>query len=214
MDPSLTHQTIALAGLAQSVHLVQQIAQRGWADDEAMAPVIGSVLMVDAENIEAVYGGLVGLKLGFRTLIQQLSEPRQVDPELARYASTLLFLERELLKRPPMIEVMGAAILEAVQARDDTGTLLDGQVLAAMARGYLATISTLKPKVIVSGEQRFLAEAHHGSGNPAVKLVQLQKQIITATWKLQGRRPTPSCSRNSPCKGSCRGRLGEFSPGR
>ncbi len=183
MDPSLTHQTIALAGLAQSVHLVQQIAQRGWADDEAMAPVIGSVLMVDAENIEAVYGGLVGLKLGFRTLIQQLSEPRQVDPELARYASTLLFLERELLKRPPMIEVMGAAILEAVQARDDTGTLLDGQVLAAMARGYLATISTLKPKVIVSGEQRFLAEAHHADRIRALLLAGIRSALL---WRQAG----------------------------
>ncbi|MFZ4654629.1 MAG: high frequency lysogenization protein HflD [Methylococcaceae bacterium] len=183
MDPSLTHQTIALAGLAQSVHLVQQIAQRGRADDEAMAPVIGSVLMVDAENIEAVYGGLVGLKLGFRTLIQQLSEPRQVDPELARYASTLLFLERELLKRPPMIEVMGAAILEAVQARDDTGTLLDGQVLAAMARGYLATISTLKPKVIVSGEQRFLAEAHHADRIRALLLAGIRSALL---WRQAG----------------------------
>ena len=183
MDPSLTHQTIALAGLAQSVHLVQQIAQRGRADDEAMAPVIGSVLMVDAENIEAVYGGLVGLKLGFSTLIQQLSEPRQVDPELARYASTLLFLERELLKRPPMIEVMGAAILEAVQARDDTGTLLDGQVLAAMARGYLATISTLKPKVIVSGEQRFLAEAHHADRIRALLLAGIRSALL---WRQAG----------------------------
>ncbi len=183
MDPSLTHQTIALAGLAQSVHLVQQIAQRGWADDEAMAPVIGSVLMVDAENIEAVYGGLVGLKLGFSTLIQQLSEPRQVDPELARYASTLLFLERELLKRPPMIEVMGAAILKAVQARDVTGTLLDGQVLAAMARGYLATISTLKPKVIVSGEQRFLAEAHHADRIRALLLAGIRSALL---WRQAG----------------------------
>ncbi len=183
MDPSLTHQTIALAGLAQSVHLVQQIAQRGRADDEAMAPVIGSVLMVDAENIEAVYGGLVGLKLGFRTLIQQLSEPRQVDPELARYASTLLFLERELLKRPPMIEVMGAAILKAVQARDVTGTLLDGQVLAAMARGYLATISTLKPKVIVSGEQRFLAEAHHADRIRALLLAGIRSALL---WRQAG----------------------------
>ena len=183
MDPSLTHQTIALAGLAQSVHLVQQIAQRGWADDEAMAPVIGSVLMVDAENIEAVYGGLVGLKLGFSTLIQQLSEPRHVDPELARYASTLLFLERELLKRPPMIEVMGAAILKAVQARDVTGTLLDGQVLAAMARGYLATISTLKPKVIVSGEQRFLAEAHHADRIRALLLAGIRSALL---WRQAG----------------------------
>ena len=183
MDPSLTHQTIALAGLAQSVHLVQQIAQRGRADDEAMAPGIGSVLMVDAENIEAVYGGLVGLKLGFSTLIQQLSEPRQVDPELARYASTLLFLERELLKRPPMIEVMGAAILKAVQARDVTGTLLDGQVLAAMARGYLATISTLKPKVIVSGEQRFLAEAHHADRIRALLLAGIRSALL---WRQAG----------------------------
>ncbi len=35
------------------------------------------------------------------------------------------------------------------------------------------------------------SQGEQGSGNPAVKLVQLQKQIITATWKLQGRRPTP-----------------------
>lgn len=183
MEPSLTHQTIALAGLAQSVHLVQQIAKRGRADEEAMAPVIESVLMVDADNIEAVYGGLKGLKLGFRTLIQQLSEPRQVDPELARYASTLLFLERELLQQPAMIEAIGMAIQEAVQARDETGALLDSQVLAALARGYLATISTLKPKVIVSGEQRFLAEAHHSDRIRALLLAGIRSALL---WRQAG----------------------------
>ncbi len=183
MEPSLTHQTIALAGLAQSVHLVQQIAKRGRADEEAMAPVIESVLMVDADNIEAVYGGLKGLKLGFRTLIQQLSEPRQVDPELARYASTLLFLERELLQQPAMIEAIGTAIQEAVKARDETGALLDSQVLAALARGYLATISTLKPKVIVSGEQRFLAEAHHADRIRALLLAGIRSALL---WRQAG----------------------------
>jgi high frequency lysogenization protein len=183
MEPSLTHQTIALAGLAQSVHLVQQIAKRGRADEQAMAPVIESVLMVDADNIEAVYGGLKGLKLGFRTLIQQLSEPRQVDPELARYASTLLFLERELLQQPAMIEAIGMAIQEAVQARDETGALLDSQVLAALARGYLATISTLKPKVIVSGEQRFLAEAHHADRIRALLLAGIRSALL---WRQAG----------------------------
>jgi high frequency lysogenization protein len=183
MEPSLTHQTIALAGLAQSVHLVQQIAKRGRADEEAMAPIIESVLMVDADNIEAVYGGLTGLRLGFRTLIQQLSAPRQVDPELARYASTLLFLERELLQQPAMIEAIGTAIQEAVQARDETGALLDSQVLAALARGYLATISTLKPKVIVSGEQRFLAEAHHADRIRALLLAGIRSALL---WRQAG----------------------------
>ncbi len=35
------------------------------------------------------------------------------------------------------------------------------------------------------------SQGEQESGNPAVKLAQLQKQIITATWRLQGRKPAP-----------------------
>jgi len=48
-----------------------------------------------------------------------------------------------------------------------------------------------------SSEQPGEQQGQPGGGNPTAKLAQLQKQIITATWKLQSRRPAKT-STNTP----------------
>jgi hypothetical protein len=95
-----TNQVIALAGLTQCVHAVQQIAKRGSADESEMRPCIASVLKIDAEDVLDVYGGLENLYTGLKRLEKQVGNPDQVDPILARYVATLLFLERKLMRSP------------------------------------------------------------------------------------------------------------------
>ena len=183
MEKNLTNQTIALAGLAQAVTLVQQIAKRGHADQEAMEVLIVSTLKIDADDILDVYGGLAGLKTGLRQLERQLTEPRQVDPELARYASTLMYLEQSVMKQPAMTEAIGVAVKRAQANAEKAGHVLDDDVLAALAYGYQQTLSQLKPRVIVSGEQRHLSDQQNGDRIRALLLAGVRSALL---WRQAG----------------------------
>lgn len=121
MIKTFTNQAIALAGLSQAVYLVQEIAKRGYADREAMATVIGSVLKIDADDVVDVYGGLEHLRTGLQQLERQLAGPDRADTEQARYASTLIFLERRLMKQPTMVEAIGSAVREAAAVAEQAG---------------------------------------------------------------------------------------------
>jgi high frequency lysogenization protein len=183
MEKTLTHQAIALAGLSQSVYLVQQIAKRGNADRLDLEVSIGSTLKVDADDIYDVFGGLAGLKTGLEQLARQLAEPWRVDPELARYASTLIFLEREVMKRAEMVQAIGQALNRAEAARARTGQILDDEVIQALAQGYQQTLSQLKPRVIVSGEQRYLSAAHNADRIRALLLAGVRSALL---WRQAG----------------------------
>lgn len=189
MDKTLTNQTIALAGVAQAIYLVQRIARHGMADHEDMAICIASTLKIDADDILDVYGGLAGLGTGLKQLDKQLSEPRSIDPELARYASTLMVLEQRLQKTPSMGEAIGVAVNRANTCAEKAGSLIDDEVFEALAYGYQHTLSLLKPRVVVSGEQRFLADARNADRIRALLLagirsVVLWRQAGGVRWKL------------------------------
>lgn len=183
MEKTLTHQAIALAGLSQAVLLVQQIARRGTADLDAMKTSIGSTLKIDADDILDVYGGLAGLETGLRQMERQLAEPRQVDPELARYASTLIFLEGQVMKRPEMVDAIGVAVQRAQAAAERSGDILDDGVFEALAYGYQQTLSQLKPRVMVSGEQRYLSEQRNSDRIRALLLAGVRSALL---WRQAG----------------------------
>ncbi len=183
MEKNLTHQAIALAGLSQAVMLVQQIARRGSADLDAMKTSIGSTLKIDADDILDVYGGLAGLETGLRQMERQLAEPRQVDPELARYASTLIFLEGQVMKRPEMVDAIGVAVQRAQAAAERSGDILDDGVFEALAYGYQQTLSQLKPRVMVSGEQRYLSEQRNSDRIRALLLAGVRSALL---WRQAG----------------------------
>ena len=183
MEKNLTHQAIALAGLSQAVMLVQQIARRGSADLDAMKTSIGSTLKIDADDILDVYGGLAGLETGLRQMERQLAEPRQVDPELARYASTLIFLEGQVMNRPEMVDAIGVAVKRAQAAAERSGDILDDGVFEALAYGYQQTLSQLKPRVMVSGEQRYLSEQRNSDRIRALLLAGVRSALL---WRQAG----------------------------
>ena len=72
MNKTLTNQVIALSGLAQTVYLIQQVARKGAADQDAVRVLISSVLKIDADDVLDVYGGISGLREGLKQLVRQL----------------------------------------------------------------------------------------------------------------------------------------------
>lgn len=188
MIKTLTNQVIALAGLTQSMCLVQQIAKRGSADESDMRTCIASVLKIDAEGVLDVYGGLENLQTGLKQLEKQVGNPDQVDPILARYVATLLFLERKLMRSPQKMATITSGLRSVAEIVPDFG-LLHADVLARIADLYQQTISQIKPRVIVVGEEQHLRQAANANRIRALLLagirsVVLWRQCGGSRWRL------------------------------
>jgi len=193
MTNTLRNQVIALAGLSQAVYLVQHIAKRGTADREDMAASVGSVLKIDSGDVVDVYGGLHCIMSGLRQIEKQLGGPDVVDPEQARYASTLIFLERKLMKQPRMLEAIRASMEKATAIAEERG-VLDEDVLATLAETYQQTVSQLTPRVMVAGEQRYLSDPENANRIRTLLLAGIRSVVLWrkcggSRWKLLFLRP-------------------------
>ncbi|MDO9141767.1 MAG: high frequency lysogenization protein HflD [Methylobacter sp.] len=153
---TLTNQTLALAGIAQAAALVQQLASTGSADSAAFEASIASLFISDENGVDAVYGGLSGLKLGIKQLEDQMAGFRITDPEQARYAASLVFLENQLSKQPAMLKTIFSGI-ERAEAQSEHFGVMHENVLANLGDIYHTTISTLQPRIMVNGEQEYLS---------------------------------------------------------
>src|SRR5688572_29256805 len=90
---------IALAGLMQSIKLVQQMANTGQAETRPLEACIGSLFRFDAPDAEAVYGDRRQLEPGLRLLLDQLVGSGR-DTACTRMAVSVLGLERRFLRTP------------------------------------------------------------------------------------------------------------------
>ncbi len=184
---TITNQTIALAGISQACLLVQQLATTGTADTKALETNISSILKIDSDSVIDIYGDLQNLKPGLKQLEQQLLKRTIADPEQARYAASLVFLEKQLSNRPEMLSKISIGISIA-QAQSESFGLLHENVLANLGDLYHSTISTLQPRVMVNGEQEYLSQPNTVNKIRALLLSGIRAAILWrqcggARWK-------------------------------
>ncbi len=68
---ALKDRVLALAGLLQSVQLVQEMANNGQAQTRPLAACVDSLFRFDADSTEEVYGGVRALEPGLRRAFGQ-----------------------------------------------------------------------------------------------------------------------------------------------
>lgn len=147
----------ALAGVFQAVRLVDTLALEGTADSAALATVIASIHTLDADDVAGCYGGsLDGLATGRDALHNALVE-NHGQQRILRYAFTLMSLERRLQRRPAMREQIASTIRSLDTQVRHLGPTHD-QVIARFADLYAATVSQLKPRVLVRGAPLYLQQ--------------------------------------------------------
>jgi high frequency lysogenization protein len=179
---TITNQTIALAGIAQAVTLVDQLATTGTADSASMEASVGSILKIDSDSVTAVYGGLSGIKLGLEQLQAQMTGYRVPNPQQARYAASLVFLENQLSRRQDMLKTIQTGIIRAQNQVEHFG-LLHENVFANLGDLYHSTISTLQPRVMVNGDPDYLAKPEIANKIRALLLAGIRSAIL---WKQCG----------------------------
>lgn len=153
---TITYQTIALAGIAQATYLVHQLATTGNTDKEALESSLKSLLTLDADNPVDIYGGLAGVKIGLEQLNFQLSSNKITNPEQARHAAALVFLESKFADEAEMQTKVQNKIKMAQKQSEHFG-ICHENVIANLADIYHTTISTIPPRIMVNGDQTFLS---------------------------------------------------------
>jgi high frequency lysogenization protein len=156
---------LALAGVFQAAGLVHQLAHEGRADADAFRASVDSVLKLDADDTETVFGGVAGVRRGLEFVREKLANPGEtVEVEIARYVVSLLHLSAQLARRPAMqdairegIETIGKQMTFFATDEEDVHPAL----IEKLAELYIQTLSTITPRIIVNGEHGYLV-------NPAV----------------------------------------------
>ncbi len=185
MAHTIVDRTIALAGLFQAAAAVQHTARQGKEFTPATNAAIHSLLMIDAPNVIDVYGGLEQLRAGLQVLLSQLGAKgeRPRDAEVARYAVSVLFLERKFRSDAAMQTRLRDG-LEAAQAQAAYfGSEIHTSVIARLGDLYQQTISTLTPRVMVNGEPALLNDPDNAALIRALLLAGIRSAVL---WRQCG----------------------------
>ncbi len=185
---TFTNQTIALAGVAQAAQLVHDLATTGKADASAFKTSIGSLLKIDAGSVIEVFGDLASLKLGLEKFEQQMSGYTAQNPDQARYAASLVFLERQLAGQEKMLKTIRIGI-EKAQAQADYFDVTHENILANLGDIYLNTLSQLQPRIMVNGNEDYLARSDTVNKIRALLLAGIRSTLLWrqcggARWKV------------------------------
>lgn len=180
--------TLALAGLFQALALVRTLATQGQADAASYVSSIGSVLRIDAPSVAAVFDGVGGVRLGLQTLQREL-EGQQVDAATRRMALTVLRIERRLIGDPPRVEHLQQGLRDAQRQAEHFGSVDHPTVIARLAGLYADTLSSLRPRVLVTGNaqmlnQQAIVERIRAALLAAVRAAVLWRQLGGTQWRL------------------------------
>lgn len=181
---ALTAQSIALAGLFQSLEQVQYCARGGaLSNPDAMRVVLESVMRIDAADTQSVYGDLAALRPGLSLLAQHLARHMNAAlHEQTRYAASLMGLERRLVKSTTVAAQLTGALREIDSARGEHA--IDSPwVVQQLAGAYSQHVSTLVPRVMISGEPIHLKTADNADRIRALLLAGLRATVL---WRQCG----------------------------
>ena len=173
----IEERTLALAGVFQACKQVQNLARNGRADAFDVDPSMQSILVLDAINSQAVYGGVRGVNTGLRLIKEGiLNSPQLADVEILRYVMSVLDLQRQLYRDDEKFSQFAQAIERLSAVEED-------QYIDACSDLYQKFISEMRPQIIVQGEQDFLQQSEIPPQIRGLLLAALRSAVL---WQQKG----------------------------
>ena len=181
----MLERVIALAALAQSLKLVQQLATLGQTEQHPESVLFDSLFRFDAEDAEDVYGGRAdlgrSLDRGLRELLAILGQgPR--DPSVARMGATLLTLERAFVRHPSAGERVQSTLRDIERQRQHLGAM-HPTVINRLGELYAEQVSPLAERVLVQGNPVYLGQPQVVAEVRALLLCGLRAAVL---WRQSG----------------------------
>ena len=152
----MNERIVALSGIFQATEIVRQAANHGTWSGYSADTCLDSLLAIEADSVDEIFGGVNRLRLGAETLISVLQGDRRYMESLS-YVLALLQLETNFRKKREMQAHIGAELGPIAEIDDGTGIHeikdLQARKIAAL---YTQTISTLSPRIVVNGRPQHL----------------------------------------------------------
>ena len=178
--------TIAFAGMLQASELVRQIATSGQCSQQAAQVCIGSIFTRNPESTEDVYGGLGGVRMGLRVLIELFSA-RHGEEGLAalNYSLGLAKLGTKIERDRKRQQALGSELDLIEKAWHDADEQLDDSVLSQLGDVYQRHVSTLDFRLSISGRPEYLKQTEKVAFVRALLLAGLRSAFL---WRQVGGR--------------------------
>lgn len=176
-------QTLALAGVLQSVYLVDQIARTGKVPAESFNPSISSLFQFDPKTTADIYGGIHGVKLGLQLLNEILSgQYRKEYRSLTRYVIGILHLERKLSAKSELLNIIHSRLEHTAFKAEHFSDNIHSTT-ANISAIYQDTLSTFKFRIQVSGNVEQLQNPTNSDNIRALLLAGIRSAVL---WRQCG----------------------------
>ncbi len=151
--------TIAFAGMLQASELVRQIATSGNCSQQAARASLDSIFNMNPESTEAVYGGLGGVRMGLRVMVELFSATSNPDNlQSLNYALGMAKLGVKIQNDGTRQAELGREIELTASARRDSEQVLDEAVLSQLADAYQRHISNMDFRLSINGKPEYLKQ--------------------------------------------------------
>ncbi len=178
--------TIAFAGMLQASELVRQIATSGNCSQQAAAASIASIFSTSPDSTEAVYGGLGGVRMGLRVMVEMFSARNsQENLQSLNYALGLAKLGVQIQRDRQRQADLGREIELIEPAWKNSEEDLDPSILAQLAEAYQRHISTMDFRLSVNGKPEYLKQDDKVAFIRALLLAGIRSAFL---WRQMGGR--------------------------
>ena len=175
---NLTDKTIALAGIFQCASMVSDIASKGVVDSHDLETLVRGTLNMNPSSTATVFGHMENLRTGFYAMSTHLGDGAfQKDANTARYVISLLHLSRKLSKNAALLDTISQRLVR-VQEQADMFGLIHNNTLSNLASIYSDTVSTLSPRIIVTGDDAYLTNSLNADKIRAILMAGIRSGIL------------------------------------
>jgi len=183
MSNSYSDRVLAFAGIVQACRCVQQIANTGMVDTNALTASVHSILVTDAEHCVDIFSQGDQLQTGLQYSVELFSNNGNAERnEVMRLIIGIIQLERSLNKNPSALDDISNGIAKTAE-QSEHFSLLHANVLASLAGIYSDTLSVLKPRIMVNGEEMHLTNPVNTNKIRSLLLAAVRAAVL---WRQSG----------------------------
>jgi len=179
----LQDQTLALASMMQSAVLINQLANGESINQAAYDCSLDSLFTLKAQSTEDIFGYGDGLINGLKTLKSYMTgDSGAPDRQIAYYVLSMIKLEAKMMKDHDLVETIQSGF-ETIQQQASDFDLSQSAKAHKVDGLYQNTISNIKPRIIVQGDQAHLS---HSDTTSKVRTLLFAGIRAAVLWRQKG----------------------------
>ena len=177
----LKNETISLGAIYQACNEIKKIAWRGEINNNIIEPLINSVYQTTSEEIEDIFISIKRLNSGLDFLRRQLvGDAFSRDGEVSRYFEAIGILVKNMNKKDDVLNILRTELTkQSMPINEDN---LDQHALF-LSELYLSTVSTVEPRIIVNGDNKYLTDKKNAAMIRSLLLCAIRSYIL---WQQSG----------------------------